>query len=537
MRKGMLAGAAAGLSMALANPYLAIADEDRPPPPNEQQILVEEVPALARRSTLLSFPDQESALAALATMPDGGQDVIAMHLGRLHPTRHEFLPGLPPLVDLLVDRGEKLTDPDGAHLKKNLEDMGNGQFGIMMLPVDATTAIVILPTMTVESDPDATPLPEERVDLGGVTYEFNGGERTVDTYMADGATNAIGFMHNGKYVYDDFANGFDPETRQQVWSVTKSTTTAMVGIAEGEGLVDISKPITHYIPELIGTAWDADPVNGWRATTVEDILQMESGTYWVDVPIHQPEELVLMGLDFHTNGAYGMTRNDYLKEMTRVAQPGDHYRYNSGDTQVLTWMLENIYARPENGGYQSYAQLLSDKLWKPAGMESDALIMVDRTGAAFASMGLHATTKDMARFGELFRNGGKSLDGRQVVPADWVARSHNYDRANPDHQGGDRGYMWAKFPESGDTWGYSAVGYGHQRVSVVPDWKMVGVRFGNDPTDLGAPQEFEAVYRAIAAHLGENNPAPGLPAYVAPRPEEPARPTNRRRDPQGPRRP
>jgi CubicO group peptidase (beta-lactamase class C family) len=96
--------------------------------------------------------------------------------------------------------------------------------------------------------------------------------------------------------------------------MTKSVTTALVGIAVEEGLVDsIHDPIEKYIPEAAGTAWEG--------TTVEDLLQMESGIYWVDVPVHQPEELILMGLDFHTNGLYGMTRDEYLLRLTRVSPP------------------------------------------------------------------------------------------------------------------------------------------------------------------------------------------------------------------------
>ena len=257
-----------------------------------------------------------------------------------------------------------------------------------------------------------------------VTYEIDGETRTVDQYMSDGATNAIAFMHDGELIYDAYQNGFTADTRHQLWSATKSVTTALVGIAVGEGRVEsIFDPIEKYIPETVGTVWEG--------TTVEDLLQMESGIYWVDVPVHQPEELVLMGLDFHTNGLYGMTRNEYLLKLTRVSERGEHYRYNSADPQMLTWLLENVYD-------DAYSTILSEKLWQPAGMESDALVMVDREGHAFASMGLFATAKDTVRFGELFRNGGRNIKGEQVVPEAWVRASSDYSEAT----GGPRGYMW-----------------------------------------------------------------------------------------------
>ena len=190
-----------------------------------------------------------------------------------------------------------------------------------------------------------------------------------------------------------------------------------------------------------------------------------------------------------------MTRDEYLLQLTRVSTAGEHYRYNSADAQMLAWLLENVYD-------DSYSTILSEKLWQPAGMEDDALIMVDREGHAFASMGLFATAKDAVRFGELFRNGGRNLDGEQVVPEDWVEASWDHS----EETGGPRGYMWPEWSH-----GSYAAGYGHQTIGVAPDLDMVGLRFGNDPTDTIAQKEWEAMYLAVADALGagEDGGTPG----------------------------
>jgi CubicO group peptidase (beta-lactamase class C family) len=457
-------------------------DENVSDSPNEGVILARELAHMVERAGLYSVPtDPAGILTALLTLPDGLGDVIAMHLGRLYPTPHELTPGVGPLTDLLQARANLLLG--GGQPVRMLQDAAGGELSILLLPVDATTVIVILPTQVVKANAAPAAMPETRIDLGQLTYEVNGQTRTIEQYMQSGSTNAIAFMHNGRFIYDAYQNGFNPNTRAHMWSVTKSVTTALVGIAVAEGLVNsIHDPVTTYIPEAVGTVWEG--------VSVEDLLQMESGTYWVDVPVHQPEQLVLMGADYHSNGLFGMTRDDYLLRLTRVSPPGDHYRYNSGDAQMLAWLLENVYARP-------YAQILSEKIWQPAGMQDDALVMVDRLGNTFASMGLMATPRDMLRFGELFRNGGRSVDGRQIVPEAWVAASHNYDKASG---GGPRGYMWPHWGgvESGN---YTAAGYGHQRVSVAPSLNMVGVRFGNDPVDTIAPKEWEAVLTAVGQHL------------------------------------
>jgi CubicO group peptidase (beta-lactamase class C family) len=450
-------------------------------PPDEGVILAAEVQHIVERSGLYSLPsDPMQALATITTLPDALGDVIAMHLGRLNPTPHELTPGVGPLQDLLQARANLLMSGQPQML---LENMADGEAAILLLPLDATTVIVILPTQVVEADPAAPALPEAKVDLSQLTYEINGHTRTVKQYMQGGNTNAIAFMHNGRFIYDDYQNGFNPNTRAHMWSVTKSVTTSLVGIAVAEGLVDsIHDPITKYIAEAAGTVWEG--------TSVEDLLQMESGTYWVDVPVHQPEQLILMGADYHSNGLYGMTRDEYLLRLTRVSPTGEHYRYNSGDAQMLAWLLERVYQKP-------YAHILSEKIWRPAGMQDDALVMHDRLGNTFASMGLMATPRDMVRFGELHRNGGRSIDGSQIIPEAWVEASHNYDKATG---GGPRGYMWAQWDNQAPG-NYTAIGYGHQRVSVAPSLNMVGARFGNDPVDTIAPKEWEAVLTAVGNYL------------------------------------
>jgi CubicO group peptidase (beta-lactamase class C family) len=444
-------------------------------------ILLEELQHIVERSGLYSLPsDPDEALAAILTLPNGLGDVIAMHLGRYYPTPDELTPGVGPLIDLLQARAQLLLN---GQLQRNAEDLQDGEGSILLLPVDATTVIVILPTKVAESDPAAGPMPENKIDLSQVTYEVNGRTRTVADFMKSGSTNAIAFAHKGKFIYEAYENGFNPNTRHHQWSVTKSVTTSLVGIAVEEGLVDsIFDPIKKYIPEAEGTVWEG--------VSVEDLLQMESGTYWVDVPVHQPEQLVLMGADFHSNGLYGMTRDEYLLKLTRTSPPGEFHRYNSGDAQMLAWLLERVYQKP-------YPEILSEKLWRPAGMENDALVMHDRLGNSFASMGLMATPRDMLRFGELHRNGGRAVNGKQVIPKKWVEMSHNYDKATG---GGPRGYLWPPIgdPSSGN---YTAEGYGHQHVAVMPALNIVGVRFGNDPVETIAHPEWEALLEAVGKHL------------------------------------
>ena len=216
---------------------------------------------------------------------------------------------------------------------------------------------------------------------------------------------------NGALVDEIYNNGYQQHTRHQPWSVTKTYIAATVGIAFDEGHInDLQEPIELYIEELAGTPWEG--------VSIEDILQMESGVHWdEDTPVlaqnTQVEQWIQVLLDVQTQGALGQTRNEFLKALPAAYEAGTEFRYNSGNTQVLAWMLEIIYDKP-------YNEIISEKLWQPMGAYGDAKMIADRVGGVIASQGLYARAHDFSRFGEVMRNRGLNSDGRRILPDYWV---------------------------------------------------------------------------------------------------------------------
>jgi CubicO group peptidase (beta-lactamase class C family) len=159
--------------------------------------------------------------------------------------------------------------------------------------------------------------------------------------------------------------------------------------------------------------------------------------------------------------------------------------------------METVYGRPFN-------EIISRKLWKPAGMAGDARMMTDRVGDAIASQGLYARVFDLARFGELYRNGGRTTSGRQVVPRRWV-------RASTTMTGVSKGqYAW-QWWRGGLPDAFEASGFEGQKITVSPKACLTGVRLshtlganmksGAFAVEMGG-EEWSAVVRAVAAHLG-----------------------------------
>jgi CubicO group peptidase (beta-lactamase class C family) len=316
----------------------------------------------------------------------------------------------------------------------------------------------------------------------------------------------VAVLRDGDVLAQHYENGWSAETRHQPWSVTKSFVSALIGIALGERrIASIEEPIDRYIPELAGTAW--------KGTTIRNLLEMESGVHWDEgTPVlavnTQVQQWVQMWLDLATEGALGQTRNEFLKSLPRVAPQGTKFSYNSGNTQLLAWLLETVYRKPFN-------EVIGEKLWRPAGMAGDAQIMTDRVGDAVASQGLYSRIFDLARFGELYRNGGRTPSGRQVVPAAWVRESTTFT----EHSGGGYAYQWW---HGGTPASFEASGFQGQKITVDPTACLTAVRLGHtlgtqtrtpgsDPADPGSygfgvetgDAEWNAVFAALRAELGD----------------------------------
>ncbi|WP_205696892.1 serine hydrolase [Conexibacter sp. SYSU D00693] len=431
--------------------------------------------------------------AAAAPVPgDVVRAVVANVPGATITKPEEPVVGVPAQEDVLAGRLAVVTDPE--YWIGVVKDLVQDRTILLPSPVDLFKPEALLPTVPVADGPKASPLPRQDVDLLDVRYPWQGTTKTLRQYLHTTETDVVAFLHDGKVVADHYVNGWSSSVRHQPWSVTKSFVSALVGIALHEGKVgSLQDPIDRYVPELAGTAW--------AGTTIRNLLAMESGVHWDEgTPVlavnTQVQQWIQAGLDLLTDGALGQTRNEFLKSLPRVAPQGTRFSYNSGNTQVLAWMLERVYGQPFN-------EVISEKLWAPAQMDGDAKVMTDRVGDAIASQGLYARVFDLARFGELFRHGGRTPDGTQVVPEAWVRESTTMTQNSE----GRYALQWWRGALA-DT--YDASGFQGQKISVTPSTCLTGVRLSHT---LGlnlseglalesGEQQWWALYRAVAAKLG-----------------------------------
>lgn len=413
---------------------------------------------------------------------------------KLYYQGEEVLIGTPAFDKLMGGYLEVITDP--FFWENYLYNSLVGGVFALPLPIDFIKPELVFPASTIKAGPVPSPLPLHPVDLSKITYNWKGLKKTVKQFLPTTQTDVIAFVYQGQLVYEDTSYEWTTQMHHQLWSATKSFASALVGIAWGDGLIDsVDDPIEKYIGDLKGTAWEG--------VTIKNLLQMESGILWNTVT-HMPLEWSYLIWDMMSQGTAGMDRNEFLRQQIRVNKPGTVYNYCDANTQVLGWLVETLYGK-------SFAELLSEKIWIPLGMESDAEIMTDRLGNALPSMGLFTMDRDMARFGEMYRNNGKNRYGKQIIPTRWIEDSMMFTK----NSGGIYGYQWWKGAGDG---GFAASGLAGQLIDVTPAWQLTGIRLAHefsftitaagdgtilDPKSygLGSPQEWGEVYRAVADYL------------------------------------
>jgi CubicO group peptidase (beta-lactamase class C family) len=285
-------------------------------------------------------------------------------------------------------------------------------------------------------------------------------------------------VRDGYLVVEEYFAGQEADDLHTLQSVTKSFTSAAVGIAIEQGAIaGVEEPVLAFFPDREGIAHVDDRK---RAMTLEDLLTMRSGTDYHERGPGSPH--------FQLNALPRDWTGFYL-DRPMVADPGTTYQYDSGGVILMSAILE---ARTG----QHADAFLAAHLFAPLGIERDFWFR-NEEGHPHTGGGLWLRPRDMAKFGLLYLQEGRWED-RQVVPAAWVATS---TRRHVTFEGVRRdtigyGYLWWVMkpdPEGdGKTEIYAACGFRAQYIFVVPEHGMVVVVTGDTQNgdDQNAPLQF-----------------------------------------------
>lgn len=348
----------------------------------------------------------------------------------------------------------------------------------------------LYPTRTVSGPEASTPLPAVDGVLTGFTYKHEGETRTLADLYTDMETSGLIILHQGRIMHESYGRGADAGTRFTTWSLVKSITSTLVGVAVADGKIDsVDDPLSKYLPEVAGTAYDG--------VTIKQALQMSSGVRYdprlwegkMDDTVKFMTKSVISGQEPAYEIAIGFKRE---------TEPGTTFNYNTAESQVLLELIRRVTG-------MNAADYLEQKIWRPLGMEHDAGWILDRSGAEGAEIGgamFNAALRDWARFGLFIEQGGV-WNGVQILPVDWVDRATVSDEAHIKpgevHPNPNRGYAWHWWTYADGT--FTASGANGQTLYVDRENDIVVARSSAWPAGYVREHDDQSydMYKALAA--------------------------------------
>lgn len=292
-------------------------------------------------------------------------------------------------------------------------------------------------------------------------------------------TRAVVVLYNGKILKEKYAPGFNGKIPQTGWSMTKSVTSALIGILVKQGKIAVTD-------KNLFEAWKNDER---KNITLDNLMHANSGLKWREV-YTSPSPATNMLYRKDNMAEYAM---NFLPE----DKPGTHWRYSSGTANMLAYII-----RQHTGN--DYYRFAYDQLFYKTGMYS-AIMEPDATGTFVGSSYCFASARDWARFGLLYLNDGM-VNGERILPEHWV----NY--TTTPSAGATRGEYGAQFWLNAGTPGnptirrypnvptdcFYADGYEGQAVWIIPSKKLVVVRLSlQQKNNLYENRFLENIIRAI----------------------------------------
>jgi len=280
---------------------------------------------------------------------------------------------------------------------------------------------------------------------------------------SDNVTLAQLVMHKGEIVSEIYGPQVTAQTTLISWSMAKSMTHALVGIAQMDGLLNVSE--SHLLPE-----WRSDDR---RNITLQQLLEMRSGLSWVEDYVDGDASDVIEML-------FGSGKDDiarYAIAQPLATAPGAEWVYSSGTTNIVTRLLGNALG-DANGSHVNIERFMRSRLLDAIDMYAEPKF--DAAGTFVGSSYVYATARDFAKFGLLYLRDGV-CNGVRILPEGWVdhARTqHVFD----EETGLGYGAHWWTLP--GERNSLVAAGYEGQYIMVIPDRDLVVVRLGKTVAEL-----------------------------------------------------
>ncbi len=334
--------------------------------------------------------------------------------------------------------------------------------------------------------------------LDGLRVDISGEKHHWSDFLKLSESDVFLAMKEGRFVCEWNAAHVDPARPHLLFSVTKSVTGMLCGMLEDEGLLDMSAPVSRYLPEAEGA--------GFGNATLQQLADMRTSLAFDESYLNADGDYAryrrATGWNPPVEGAQAETMTELLLSIGQRDEPhGGPFEYASPNTDMLGVVVERVSGR-------RFMDLLNERIWKPLGARTKALMTLDSEGAPRGAGGMCATARDMARFGEMVRLGGQ-INGHRVVSQHWVDdmltngdrkawQNGNFSEFFPD--GRYRNCWYLTGYESG---AYCCIGIHGQWVYVDPKSEVVIVKLSSQtlPMDEELDLKCLSFFRQVCGAL------------------------------------
>jgi CubicO group peptidase (beta-lactamase class C family) len=309
-----------------------------------------------------------------------------------------------------------------------------------------------------------------------------GGSRAdaFNRFMAAERVRGVLVLQDGKIRLERYVSPHSRATRWNSFSVAKSITSVLIGAAMKDGHIrSLDDPVTRYIRALRGSAYDD--------VTVRQLLSMTSGVKWNEDYTDINSDVARMYAQPPDPG-FDMTVS-YVRKLPREAPPGTKWVYKTSETNLVGVLVAEATGKP-------LADYLSEKIWRPYGMERDAEWMVDDVGHEQGGCCLAMTLRDYGRFGQFVLEGAR-VAGRPIVPDNWLVDATRTQVSTGPGSG--YGFQWW----TRDDGTFEARGIYGQTLHIDPTRRLVIVinSATEQPTGRAAGQARQDVIAAVNADV------------------------------------
>lgn len=321
-----------------------------------------------------------------------------------------------------------------------------------------------------------------------VHYNFRGDamETPLQELLVESNTTSFLVLQGDKILYESYFKGTTRETLNRSFSVAKSLTATLVGIALDRGLIQsVNDPVLDYLPDLTGS--------NIAAVTIRNLLMMNPGWRFSDGPFPWTDDTIL----YYTPSV----RNRLQNVLWGRFAPGEKFIYNNHSTYLLAMVLE-----------QASGMTLSDftgrYLWEPLGAEYDATFSMNSQadGLEQAPSGFNAAGVDFAKLGLLYLYAGQ-WNGKRILSGDFIQEATTpavvpedyYTDWEIDQDVFYKYQWWGHELPDGKVNFFASGAYG-QVIYVCPAQEIVILRFGEERgrIDFG----WHVIARDICAQFG-----------------------------------